>query len=292
LRISLVVNLHRPDAIEAAQWAARWLFEHGVYVRAEGRAAVRLELESSTDPEVADSDLVMAFGGDGTLIRAAHMCSERGTPIMGVHFGRFGFVTQCDPDEIALALRAFLEKEHRVEKRMMIETNLIRGERTVATVHSLNESVLQRTVTDRMLTFDVEVNRQLLTSYPADGVMVSTPTGSTGYNLSAGGPVVDPQVEAMVLVAIAPHTLSARPLVLSADSHVTLRLDAGGDAVLSADGQARLHLLPGDQVEICRSERTTNLVTIQNEDFLHKLRNRLFWSQSIVGKESERRNSS
>jgi NAD+ kinase len=230
----------------------------------------------------------MAFGGDGTIIRAAHICSALGTPILGVHFGRFGFVTQCAPDEIGLALSAFLDKEHRVEKRMMIQTDLIRGEKTVATVHSLNESVLQRTVTDRMLTFDVVVNDLLLTSYPADGVMVSTPTGSTGYNLSAGGPVVDPNLEAMVVVAIAPHTLSARPLVLGANSRITLRLDAGGDAVLSADGQARLHLLPGDEVQICRSERTTNLVTIQNEDFLHKLRNRLFWSQSILGKDRER----
>jgi len=115
--------------------------------------------------------------------------------------------------------------------------------------------------------------------------MVSTPTGSTGYNLSAGGPVVDPTIEALILVALAPHTLSARPLLLRADSLVRLKLDTGGDAVLSGDGQTRLHLLPGDFVEISRSPRTTNLVTIQNEDFLHKLRDRLFWSQSIIGKD-------
>jgi NAD+ kinase len=279
--------LHRQDAIEAAQWAARWLLDHGVYVRTEDRAAHALAVGGSTDAEIAESQLVIAFGGDGTIIRAAHICSEKGTPILGVHFGRFGFVTQCVPEELGAALSAFLAKEHRIAPRMMVQTNLLRGDRIVATVHSLNESVLQRTVTDRMLTFDVQVDGQHLTSYPADGVMISTPTGSTGYNLSAGGPVLDPSLEAMILVAIAPHTLSARPLVLNANSVVRLKLDSGGDAVLSADGQARLHLLPGDAVEIRRSDRMTNLVTIQEDDFLQKLRHRLFWSQSILGKDRE-----
>ena len=280
--------MHRQDAIEAAQWAARWLLDHGqIEVVAEDQVAQKINAVAATTEEIAQSSLVIAFGGDGTIIRAAHICSEVGTPILGVHFGRFGFVTQCNPEEIGSALSAFMDGEHAVEKRMMLKTDLIRGDKTVATIHTLNESVLQRIVTDRMLTFEVKVNGHHLTSYPADGVMVSTPTGSTGYSLSVGGPVVDPTVEALILVALAPHTLSARPLVLGADSVVRLTLETGGDAVLSGDGQTRLHLLPKDFVEIRRSERTTNLVTIQNEDFLHKLRDRLFWSQSILGKDLE-----
>ncbi len=288
MRVALVVNLHRLDAIEAAQWAARWLLEHGpIEVVAEDEVAQSINVQPATNDQISGSDLVIAFGGDGTIIRAAHICSEVGTPILGVHFGRFGFVTQCSPEEIGSALSAFLDGEHSVEKRMMLQTDLIRGDKTVATIHTLNESVLQRIVTDRMLTFEVTVNGHHLTSYPADGVMVSTPTGSTGYSLSVGGPVVDPNVEALILVALAPHTLSARPLVLAANSIVRLTLETGGDAVLSGDGQTRLHLLPKDYVEIRRSDRTTNLVTIQNEDFLHKLRDRLFWSQSILGKDLE-----
>ena len=280
--------MHRLDAIEAAQWAARWLFEHGqIEVVAEDAVALEINVKSASNQDIALSNLVIAFGGDGTIIRAAHICSEVGTPILGVHFGRFGFVTQCAPDELGSALSAFIDGEHLVEKRMMLKTDLVRGDKTVATIHTLNESVLQRIVTDRMLTFEVNVNGHHLTSYPADGVMVSTPTGSTGYNLSVGGPVVDPTVQALILVALAPHTLSARPLVLAADSVVRLTLETGGDAVLSGDGQTRLHLLPKDFVEIRQSDRTTNLVTIQNEDFLHKLRDRLFWSQSILGKDSE-----
>lgn len=288
MRVSFVVNQHRQDAIEAAHWAGEWLVSHGFSVFVEERVAEVIDRYPSISySDISESDLVIAFGGDGTLIRAAHMCSQKGTPLLGVHFGRFGFVTQCLPEDLGSVLSAFIDGEHRLERRMMIEASLHRGNNKVASSASLNEAVLQRTVTDRMLTFEVSVNGQHLTSYPADGVMVATPTGSTGYNLSAGGPVLDPSLEAMVLVALAPHTLSARPLVLGPDSHVVLRLESGGNAVLSTDGQYRLNLLPGDWVEIRRSEKITNLVTIQNEDFLHKLRNRLFWSQSILGKDRE-----
>jgi NAD+ kinase len=191
------------------------------------------------------------------------------------------------PEDFGAALSAFVDGEHKIERRMMLRTKLIRAGKPVAEIHTLNESVLQRTVTDRMLTFALEVNGQLLTSYPADGIMVSTPTGSTGYNLSAGGPVVDPSIDALLVSAIAPHTLSARPLVLGPEAQIVLKLESGGESVLSGDGQTRLHLLPGDFVEIRRSERTTNLVTIQNDDFLYKLRNRLFWSRSIIGSDRE-----
>jgi len=133
------------------------------------------------------------------------------------------------------------------------------------------------------MTFEVAVNGHRLTSYPADGVMIATPTGSTAYNLSAGGPICDPQVQALVLTALAPHTLSARPLILNQDSEVHLRVSTEGDAVLSADAQVRLHILSGDEVRVRRSPRTTNLITVETDDFLMKLSNRLFWSQSIVG---------
>ncbi|HLO98800.1 MAG TPA: NAD(+)/NADH kinase, partial [Fimbriimonas sp.] len=214
MRISLIANLHREDAIEAAREVARWLFAHDIQPVAEDGLAQLINVECVSKEEICDAKLMIAFGGDGTIIRAAHLCSATGTPILGVHFGRFGFVTQCMPEDVGAALSSFIDGEHVMESRMMLQTELFRGDKAVATIHTLNEAILQRTVTDRMLTFDVEVNEQHLTSYPADGVMVSTPTGSTGYNLSAGGPVVDPMVQALILVALAPHTLSARPLVL------------------------------------------------------------------------------
>lgn len=281
MHVGFVVNSHRPDALEAAAEAARLLLSRGMRVGAERGVASVIDAPMLSNDEIALCDLVVAFGGDGTLIRAAHVCSERGTPILGVHYGRFGFVTQCRPEDLPDALAAFVAGQYELDRRMMLQTELRRKEQVLATLHTLNESVLQRAVTDRMLTFEVEVDGKLLTAYPADGVMVSTPTGSTGYNLSAGGPVLDPSLQVMVVTAIAPHTLSARPLVLSPESTVILRLEAGGDTVLSGDAQTRLHLLGGEEVVVRRSARTTNLVTFHNSDFLSKLATRLLWSREF-----------
>ena len=296
MRANLVVNTHRPDAIEAARATACLLLGRGILVGSDASVAPSLDVPSLPTPAIAEADLVVAFGGDGTLIRAAHLCSELGTPILGVHYGRFGFVTQCRPDELPSALATFFAGGSRLERRMMLHTELRRprpdGDPTIlATLHTLNESVLQRAVTDRMLTFEVEVDRHLLTAYPADGVMVSTPTGSTGYSLSAGGPVLDPSLQVMLVTAIAPHTLSARPLVLSPDSTVILRLrtedGVRGDTVLSGDAQTRLHLLGGEEVVVRRSSRTTNLVAAHDDDFLSKLGRRLLWSRGLMGQNDD-----
>lgn len=283
MRAHLLVNHQRKDALDAARAARDQLRAAKVGVGCDPESAGLLECEAVPADAFAKCDLVISFGGDGTLIRAAHWCSERGTPILGVYYGRFGFVTQCTEDQIAPCIRRFLDGSARFEERMMIQTDLLRGGKSVATIHSLNEMVVQRAVTVRMLTFGVRVDGNELTTYPADGVIVSTATGSTAYNLSAGGPILDPRVRGLLLTALAPHTLSARPLVLHSDSEVHLTLQSEGEAVLSADGQARLHLLSGDEVRVRKSPRLTRLMTVHPDDFLRKLPQRLFWSQSILG---------
>ncbi|MCC7230813.1 MAG: NAD(+)/NADH kinase [Fimbriimonadaceae bacterium] len=283
MRIHFLVNRRREDAVQAAKTASKWLADRGVLVAADDESFQSIGVQTVSQADFADCDLVVTFGGDGTLIRAAHLCSEKGTPILGVYYGRFGFVTQCTSEELGACLSGFFDGKAHIERRMMLQIDLMRGNKSVATIHALNEMALQREVMVRMMTFEVFVNDLRLTSYPADGVMIATPTGSTAYNLSAGGPICDPQVEALVLNALAPHTLSARPLVLHPNSEIFLRVSTEGDAVLSADGQVRLHILSGDAVKVTRSKRVTNLMTVEKDDFLHKLSNRLFWSQSILG---------
>ncbi len=286
MQINLLVNAHRADAVAAAKAAAKWLQDRGIQVGADRDAAPTLNVDAIEPAEFSTCALAITFGGDGTLIRAAHLCSERGTPILGVYYGRFGFVTQCTNTQLSECLSQFLDGKAPVEPRMMLQIDLMRGGKSVASIHALNEMVLQREVMMRMMTFEVNVNGHRLTSYPADGVMIATPTGSTAYNLSTGGPICDPHVQALVLTALAPHTLSARPLVLNPDSEVLLNVSTDGDAVLSADGQVRLHILSGDQVRVKRSPRVTNLLTVDKDDFLVKLGSRLFWSQSILGEAS------
>lgn len=137
---------------------------------------------------------------------------------------------------------------------------------------------MMRSAMARMLHFVVKVDGQFLNSYPADGVLIATPTGSTAYNLSAGGPIVDPRTECMILTAVTPHSLSTRPIIISAQSRISLEMETRGDAVLSCDGQSRLQLLSGDRVVVSRSPRVTNLVTLDDHDFLSKVSNRLFWA--------------
>lgn len=281
MRIHLLVNIHRADAVEAAASAVAWMNEHGVESGADRDAAPKLNIPAIPAEHFADCDLVVSFGGDGTLIRAAHLCSERGTPILGVYYGRFGFVTQCDGPELGSCLSAFMDGLVRIEARMMLQTDLIRNGSVVATVHSLNETVIQRAVTVPMLTFEVSVDGHLLTTYPADGVIVATPTGSTAYNLSAGGPIMDPRINALMITAVAPHTLSARPLVIGPDCTIHVGVSAEGEAVISSDGVTRLHLLSGDEIAVCRSPRITNLVSVEKDDFLIKLGERLFWQQGL-----------
>lgn len=283
MRVHFVTNAYRPDALEAARRVAAWLTERGVTVAGDPDTARGTGLSAVLPKEFGSADLVVAFGGDGTLIRAAHLCADMGTPILGVYYGRFGFVTQCTHEGLEDCLDEFLSGRYSLERRMMLDAELLRGNAVLAPLNALNEIVLQRDVTARMMTFQVIVDDQVLTSYPADGIIIATPTGSTAYNLSAGGPILDPRVEALVLNAIAPHTLNARTLVLNADSEIRVQILSHGDAVLSADGQSRLHLLSGDEVRVRRSSRVTNLVSVEKNDFLVKLGKRLLWSYSPVG---------
>ncbi len=276
MRIHLLANVHRKDAVAAASSLRSFLDERKVEVAAEAETAKAIGCDKVSAELFADADLAVTFGGDGTLIRAAHLCSEKSTPLLGVYYGRFGFVTQCIGADVIPCVTKFLDGEAEFEDRMMLETALIRGGAPILSLHSLNEVVVQRGVTVRILTFSVAIDGQILTTYPADGVMVSTATGSTGYNLSAGGPIVVPGVDAMILTPLAPHTLLARTMVLRTDSEIRIAMETEGEAVLSADSQVRLHLLSGDALVVRRSPRITRLLKANANDFLTKLRTRLF----------------
>ncbi len=286
MRIHFVANIYRADALDAAVSAGCWLRDLGHDVAVDTETARHLTLPSVANEEFANADLVVAFGGDGTLIRAAHLCAVTGTPILGVYYGRFGFVTQCTSHRFRDCISAFLEGEIPIENRMMLEADLIRNGRMIANVVALNEIVLQRSTTARMMTFAVSVDGHHLTRYPADGILVTTPTGSTAYNLSAGGPIMDPSVEALNLTPISPHTLTSRSLILNANSTIRLEVQHAEDAVLSADGQNRLHILSGDEVFARRSSKVTRLLSVSKDDFLIKLGKRVFAGGELLGEQS------
>lgn len=276
-RINFLVNTARSDAIESAVQTADWLHKLGIDAKFDPDSAAIVKKTAAPNDELADADLVVSFGGDGTLIRAAVLCSVAGTPILGVYHGSFGFVTQCDPSEVRTAIRQFLDGESEIDERMMLQGELNRNGQVVATLHALNEIAVQRSIANRMMTFGIKIDWEEITSYPADGLLVATPTGSTAYNLSCGGPILDPKVQAMILTPITPHSLGARPLVLHPGTRIELSVGVQGDAIFSSDGQFRLNMLNGDIVVVTRSERVTRLVEVDRSDFLLKLRTRLLW---------------
>lgn len=279
MRAHFVVNVHRSDAVHCARKTAEAIAKEGWTITVEEEMSGTTKIPSGS---MEGADLAVAFGGDGTLIRAAHLVGDGATPILGVYFGRFGFVTQATGENAVPTILSFGRGEAKVEERIMLRATLVRSGHPVAQLHALNEVTLQRSVTARMMHFSVTVDDVFVTQYPADGILVSSPTGSTAYNLSAGGPILQPQVRAIALTAIAPHTLGARTLILHENSVIRLTVETHGDAVLSSDGQTKMHLLARDELVIGKSPRVTHLVTVNGDDFLDKLGRRLLWSRGLT----------
>ncbi len=214
--------------------------------------------------------LILSFGGDGTLLRTARTVRNRHIPILGVNLGPgLGYLTESRADELSETLDAILDGRVRHEERMMLAAEWTRRD------FALNDIVVAGEIPARALTLEVLMDDVPITAYRCDGLIISTPTGSTAYSLSAGGPIVEPRLHVMIVTPICPHTLTMRPVVISADRTVSIRPLA--EAVLSSDGQTLDTLPPNMIVRINRAEETTILATINSRDFYHALGSKLQW---------------
>ena len=285
-RAGLIARHTLPDALAALAEAADWLDRHGCepVVERDSAEAAGLSARWRTARREAighDVDLVIAFGGDGTLLNAASAIahSPDDTPIVGVNLGRLGFLAEVNRSEIAAALEALAAGRYTTDARLMLAGRVIRSGQTAAARLALNDVVITRGALSRMIEIDVAVDGQAVSHVKADGLIVATATGSTAYNLSAGGPILHPGVDAMVLTPIAPHTLSNRPLVLPATASVTLRpfVDALSDVVLTFDGQYGVPISAGDVVDVARAPRVLRLVRITPRTHFDMLREKLKW---------------
>lgn len=222
-------------------------------------------------------DLIVVLGGDGTLLSVARHLDVKRVPILGVNLGHLGFLTEIPTGEMVATLEAFIQGRAPIQERMMLHANLESGGSHVASFHCLNDAVLTTAALARMIEVRVEVEERWLTDMRADGLILSTPTGSTAYNLSAGGPIVTPGLEAVIMAPLCPHTLTMRPLVLSARQQIAVTLLKGEEVMLTADGQKGAKLQPGDKVRVARSEHTVPLVTSLGRDYFALLREKLGW---------------
>ncbi len=288
-RVGLVARPHLPAAADALADAADWLAARGCEVVVDEASARHARVAgryrgATRDALAAGVDAVVTFGGDGTLLDAAGVAAAAGadTPIMGINLGRLGFLTEAGRDDLVEALAALVEGRTRTEARAMLRGRVMRGGRAAAERLALNDIVMTRGALARMIEIDVAVDGQPVCEVKADGLIVATPTGSTAYNLSAGGPVVHPAVDALLLTPIAPHTLTNRPLVLPADARISLaaRHDAPAEIVVTFDGQSSVTLESGDVVEIDRAPRVVNLLRVSARTHFDMLREKLQWGKA------------
>jgi len=285
--VGVVVNPEKaaqdPQVTVRVREAVSTLLRHGLVVRvnADGARAVRLEELSATEQELAESsDALVVVGGDGTILRAARAGAVRGVPVMGVNVGGFGFLAEVGLQELPEALERLVAGRHAVEERMMLAAEVGRAGEVAERFLALNDMVVTKSGYARLMPIRVCVNGEHLATYLADGLIVSTPTGSTAYNLSAGGPILSPGVRAMVITPICPHTLTARPVVVDADDVATVEVASKVEGVLlTVDGQVGCPLRGGDVVQVRRAEERARLVRLKAPSFYELLRQKFAWGE-------------
>lgn len=224
-------------------------------------------------------DLVVVLGGDGTLLSMARAVGDLGVPIVGVNFGGLGFLTATTLDEMFPAIEAALAGRMAVEERMMLTARVIRQGQSLGEYDALNDVVITKSAMSRIVNLSVSVEGQHATAYRADGLIISTPTGSTAYCLSAGGPILFPTMDAIVLTPIASHTLTNRPIVLPGTHRLEVRLDTDQDVMVTLDGQVGVPLREGDTVAIAQGRARIRLLRFPHKDFFSVLRTKLKWGE-------------
>ncbi len=225
-----------------------------------------------------DYDLILAIGGDGTFLYTARTFLNFNIPIAGINAGRIGFLMEISPDELKDAMDKICSNQVELEKRMLLELKLLRDGRNIYHFPFLNDAVVSKGVLARMVEISLSLGNEALSQYRADGLIVSTPTGSTAYNLAAGGPILTPDIEAMIITPICPHTLGIRPIVTGSDKELKIHLIAGeSDTAMTVDGQENFYLRKGDMVIIKKSERYIHIFDYGQKQFFGVLREKLGW---------------
>lgn len=242
----------------------------------------------SSEVIAANCNLVIVVGGDGTLLHAAHSLIQNDIPMLGINLGHLGFLAEISPDEIEIQLDQIFAGNYLVEQRFVLQASLLREGKTIGTSNAVNDVVVHAMQMVRMIEIETRVNKQHLNTLRADGYIVATPTGSTAYALSGGGPILHPNIGAIVLVPICPHTLSNRPIVIDADSQVEILLPKQNryTALASIDGQINMEFMPGDRLKIEKGECALRLIQPKDYDYFDVLREKLRWSTPPNSKRS------
>jgi NAD+ kinase len=279
-RVAVLAKPGTPEGQRIAFELGSWLDERGVTVRFDEDTARALGRRDGIrgDSIPAGTDLVIVAGGDGTLLSAARLAGPRGIPILGVNFGGLGFMTELQPEELYSALERVLRGDYEIEEREALRVRFRRGRALLGEYALLNDAVVTKTALARMLVIELRIDGALVATYTSDGLIIATPTGSTAYNLSAGGPILDPRMSAFVIAPICPHAMSYRPLVVpgSVRIEVTLR-SLTEEAYLTLDGQVGFPMRQLDAIVVDRHPRSVRLLRVAHRGFFEILQRKLHW---------------
>jgi NAD+ kinase len=280
-KLGLVLKLHDPSVPRIVSGIIPWLQEQSVEIFVD-KDSVREPLPVSATvvpPEELPTcvDAVAVFGGDGTFLYAARMVASHGVPILGINLGSLGFLTEVKLERMREAFKDLLDGNYELEDRMLLDVEVLKnGDRSYRYL-ALNDAVINKGALARIIELEVSVDSQLVTMTRADGIIISTPTGSTGYSLSAGGPILHPTLEALIITPICPHTLTNRPVVVPDSAVVGVCLRHGKDVMLTVDGQVGMPLEQGDCLRIGKAGHAMRLIQIEASPFFKLLREKLKW---------------
>ena len=282
-RIGIAAKPKKPEAEPILRTLVAWLRDHGREVLLDQEAAGICPEVGPGLPRslvVATADLVIVLGGDGTLLSVARLIGSREVPILGVNLGGLGFLTEVTLDELFPTLEAVLRDQYSLSRRLTLTVRVLRGGELVAGFEALNDAVINKTALSRIVDLETHVNGEYVATFRADGLILSTPTGSTAYCLAAGGPIIYPTLPALVIIPICPHTLTNRPLVVP-DSAVVeiIQGSEGEDVHLTVDGQVGVDLRYRDVVAVQRSTRSIALVKSPKLNYFDLLRTKLKWGE-------------
>lgn len=280
--IGICLKPDQPELGAVVRDLETWLTDRGYTVRLGKQSAEATNQSGMHRHELAANvDLIIVLGGDGTLLAVARASGSRPVPILGVNLGMLGFLAEISREELYETLEEVLQGKFHVEQRMRLEVTLLRDGETVDEFLALNDAVIAKTALSRLVDLETSADGVPVTTYHGDGLIVSTPTGSSAYSLSAGGPLVLPGFEAVLLTPICPHTLTQRPLVLPADSNVEIRLQdtRGAEIQLTVDGQVGCEVRGGDCVQVRRSEHPVRLLVPPGRNRFEVMRRKLRWGE-------------
>src|SRR6202049_3183526 len=284
--VGIISRPRREDIARVVPPLVNWLHAHGAEVTCDSETSDcfgPLAVQTRKREELpACTDIRVVLGVDGTLLSAARLAAERKVPILAVNLGGLGFLTTVSQDEIYPILEEIFTNKHRVSERVMLEAEIVRGGTVIRRQIALNDAVLNKSALARIMDLELRVDGEYVTTYKADGLILSTPTGSTAYSLAAGGPIVYPTVEAFVVTPICPHTLTNRPLVIPDTARIEIDFQAEDDAVfLTLDGQIGIELMRGDHIVVRKAQEKLRLVRPARKTYFQILSNKLKWGERV-----------